>query len=390
MRLKRLAVIATLVFLSVVTMQAQTFTTLHDFTGSTDGGSPYAGVTMANGNLYGTASGYGADGKGSVYEVSSTGSETTLYSFTGSPDGETPWALVKRGYKGNLYGTTGGGGAYGWGAVFEVDSTGRETVLYSFSGGARDGCYPSSGLLEYGGDLYGTTTYCGAYNEGTIFKLTKKGKETVLHSFAGGSSDGAYPGFAGLIVDEKDAAFYSLTEEGGSTGQGTVYRMTKKGKVSVLHSFGGGASDGCYPYGTPALDKEGNLYGTTETCGVLNYGTIWKVNQKGEETILHNFSGGNNDGEYPYSGIVLDAEGTVYGTATFGGNNHCYDGCGVVYELKKSGKLTLLHSFGYSDGAWPYGQVLIDSKGDVYGTTYGGGTGDSCAIGCGTVWSYVP
>ena len=157
--------------------------------------------------------------------------------------------------------------------------------------------------------------------------------------------------------------------------------MDKKGKVTVLWSFAGGTKDGCYAYGTPSFDKEYNLFGTTYECGASNDGTIWKVTQGGKkvkETILLSFVGAPSDGDNPINGVGLDAKGDIYGATESGGANSD----GTVYELSKSGNFTFLHSFDYSDGSYPYGLVFVDPKGDVYGTTHFGGT-DSY----GTVWS---
>jgi len=359
--------------------QAQTFSTLYNFTDSSDGGYPLAGVIQGKaGNLYGTTEG-GGSGYGVVWGLTSAGTETALYSFTGGSDGSYPYGGVVRDHKGNLYGTTYYGGANSMGVVFKVSSSGTETVLHTFAGGTSDGQYPFGGLvMDKSGSLYGMTDDGGANSEGTIYKVTSKGKFTLLHSFAG--SDGEYPFFAVPIIDSK-GDLYGVTDSGGSGSQGVVWKLSKKGVMTVLHSFAGGTSDGCYPYGRVAMDSKGNLYGTTDSCGTSSYGTIWKVSKKGTETILHNFAGATSDGAYPESGVVRDSKGNLFGCTYYGGANSYY---GTVYELSKSGTLTLLHSFDYSDGGYPYGD-LLDVKGTLYGTTDGGGSSYA-----GTVWSYVP
>jgi uncharacterized repeat protein (TIGR03803 family) len=376
----------------VCVARAQTFTVLYNFT-EQSGASPYASVIEDSaGNLYGTTQDGGSSEYGVVYEVSSSGTETLLYSFTGSTDGGNPYAPVIRDSKGNLYGTTKYGGntncsEYGCGVAFKLDTAGKETVLHSFTG-RSDGWNPLQGLImDKKGKLYGTTYYGGgAYNEGMVFKLTAKGTETILHSFEGGSSDGAYPEYGHLLMG-KAGDLYGLTWEGGGTGCyysygcGVLYRLTVKGKFTVLHSFAGGSSDGCYPYGSVAMDKAGDLYGTTFGCGSENYGTVWKVSNKGKETILHNFAGGPSDGAGPLAGVVLDSKGNIYGVAEEGGA----DSDGAVYELSPKGTLTVLHSFDYSDGAYPFGELLRTAKGELFGTTYMGGT-DSAGV----VWSYMP
>ena len=361
--------------------QAQTFTTLYNFTGAADGGYPFSGPIVVNGRVYGTTPNGGADNDGVVYELNASGAESVIYSFTGQPNGSGPDGSVIMDGKGNYYGTTPYGGAHGDGTVYVITSSGTESVLYSFAGGTADGCYPQGGLLLHKGTLYGTTSNCGAHNEGVLFSVTTSGTERLLHSFAGGDSDGAYPYYAGLIVNAKTDLFYGVTEAGGSANDGVLYEMNKKGKVRVLWSFAGGTKDGCNAYGTPTFDKNYNLYGTTYACGASNYGTVWKVTQEGKkvkETILHSFAGAPNDGENPINGVGLDAKGDIYGATESGGANSD----GAVYELSKNGKFTLLHSFDYSDGAYPYGLVFVEPNGDVYGTAHFGGTGSY-----GTVWA---
>jgi len=171
-----------------------------------------------------------------------------------------------------------------------------------------------------------------------------------------------------------------VTPMGGAYDAGVLYKLTTDGRLSVLHSFGG-ASDGCYPWGTVAIDKAGNLYGSTHSCGSNGYGTIWKVSKKGKETILHSFAGSPSDGCYSFASVARDSKGNLYGvTSGCGANNW-----GALYELSVSGTLTLLHSFSGTDGEYPYGEALLAAKGELFGTATNGG-----AYGYGTVWSYVP
>jgi uncharacterized repeat protein (TIGR03803 family) len=361
--------------------QAQTFTDLYSFSGSTDGGYPYAGLIRDNaGTLYGTTQYGGSSLYGTVFKVDTTGTETVLHSFTGGADGGYPYASVIQDNAGNLYGTANIGGASGYGVVFKVDTTGTETVLHSFAGGTTDGCFPYQGLVEdQAGTLYGTTVDCGASGQGIVFKLSKKGKLTVLHSFAGGSSDGGFPQFGSLLRD-KVGNLYGVAEEGGAASQGVVYKLNEKGTLTVLHSFAGGSSDGCYPFGAVDMDKAGVLYGTTEQCGASNAGTVWKLTKKGKETVLYNFTGGA-DGGSPFAGVVLDAKGNLYGDTDLGGSSSF----GTVFEVSKKGTEKVLHSFAGSDGEIPLGGVIRDAKGNVYGTTVNGGSGSY-----GTVWTLTP
>lgn len=372
-------------------VQAQTFTTLYTFTGGSDGRNPYAGVIRDNaGNLYGTttaagdlncAQGYGC---GTAYKLDTTGRFTVLYTFMGS-DGDNPISIVRR--KGSLYGTTVLGGSSGHGLVYKIDSTGKETVLHSFMGGTTDGCDPQQGVVrDKAGNLYGTTAECGASNNGTVYKLTPKGKLVWLYSFTGGASGGSYPANGHLLMD-KEGNLYGVTWHGGPSGNGVLYKMTSRGKLTLLHIFEGGTTDGCYPFGRPAMDKAGDLYGTTANCGTYDFGTVWKVSKDGAETILHSFAGGTSDGYLPLASVALDSKGNMYGTTQAGGAGSCQNGCGVLYKLSKSGALTLLHSFEISggDGAYPTSGVWVDPKGGLYGTAYDGGSYD-----LGTVWAYKP
>jgi uncharacterized repeat protein (TIGR03803 family) len=332
------------------------------------------------GNLYGTTYGGGTSGAGTVFKVSKAGQDTVLYNFCAynCTVGYFPYAGLVQDPNGNLYGTASNGGTSGAGAVFKVSKTGQETVLYSFTGGTTDGCYPEGGLIrDTAGNLYGTTFGCGTSDYGTVFKLSEKGTETILHSFA--YSDGANPYLTNLLMDAKGNV-YGVTSKGGA-GYGTVYKLSKNKSFTLLHSFTGGTADGCYASGTPFMDTKGNLYGTAEACGSSNDGIVWKLSTKSTESVLHNFTGGSSDGANPYGGVIMDAKGNLYGdTETGGASNY-----GVVYELNTKHKLTLLHSFAESDGQNSYGGVIMDVKGSLYGTTETGGTG-----GSGTVWKLTP
>jgi len=160
-----------------------------------------------------------------------------------------------------------------------------------------------------------------------------------------------------LLMD-KYGDLYGVTQLGGAFGWGVVYKLNKKGVITVLHSFAGGMADGCEPFGTPAMDTDGNLYGTTYLCGSSNDGIVWKVSKNRTETVLHNFSGYPTDGQYPLSGVILDTAGNLYGTTSEGGTF----GPGTVYKLNKRGALNILHSFDGTDGENPLGGVA-DSLG---------------------------
>ena len=281
--------------------------------------------------VMGAAASYWAQGQ--------TYTKNVIYSFTGGSDGADPLAGLVRDGVGNLYGTTYAGGDYGSGTVFRLDTTGKEAVLHSFSGGP-DGGYPYAGLILDAADkLYGTTDAGGAHNYGAVFEMPAGGVEGVLYSFTGTGGDGADP-LAGLVRDGA-GNLYGTTASGGAFGLGTVFKVSAggasgdgivfkvspAGKETVLHSFKGG-KDGEYPYASVIRDAAGNLYGTTYGGGASGWGTVFEINPTGKETVLYSFAGAV-DGASPEGGLVQDAEGHLYGTTKYGGAF----GAGTVFEL---------------------------------------------------------
>jgi uncharacterized repeat protein (TIGR03803 family) len=382
--------------------QAQTYSVLHKFHGKPDGATPMAGLIQdAMGNFYGTTYLGGAYNLGTVFKLSKTG-ETILYSFcpAGPPctDGAAPNVGLIQDGMGNLYGTAGGGAApCSCGVVFKVDPAGKETVLYSFAGGL-DGFGPIGGLIQdASGNLYGTTVIGGGSGCrngsgcGTVFKLDTNGKETVLYSFAG-FPDGQYPG-AGVVRDAS-GNFYGTTGLGGIYNKGTVFKLSTTGVENVLRSFKA-RTDGKSP-DRLTQDASGNLYGTaalggSAKCGGTGCGVVFKLDVTGKETVLHRFTGGL-DGNGPFGGVIRDATGNLYGTTIWGGSAKCRVGCGVVFKLSTTGKLTVLHSMkGAADGRNPRGGVIRDAEGNLYGTTSEAGD-FSCGQGqaCGVVFKLTP
>jgi uncharacterized repeat protein (TIGR03803 family) len=341
-------------------------TVLYSFTGKADGSGPNAGVILdSSGSLYGTTFDGGTGGAGVVYKVDTARQETVQYSFPGPIDGSFPEAGVIRNSAGNFYGTTTYGGTDNAGLVYKLDPAGHETVLYSFTGGA-DGAYPQAGVIpDSAGNLYGTTTSGGAWGWGAVYKLDTTGQETVLYSFTGGV-DGSSP-YAGVIRDAS-SNLYGTTTSGGAWGWGAVYKLDTAGQETVLYSFSVGA-DGANPFAGVVRDAAGNLYGTAYIGGTANLGVVYKVDTAGQETVLHNFTGGS-DGSQPYAGLVGDSSGNLYGTTYFGGAANA----GVVYKLDTSGHETVLYTFtGGADGANPRAGAIRDSAGNLYGTTVQGG-----------------
>jgi uncharacterized repeat protein (TIGR03803 family) len=310
---------------------------------------------------------------------------SVLYSFKGGTDGENPSGTVVRDGKGNLYGTTYFGGAHDRGTVYKVNKAGKETVLYSFQG-APDGANPITNLImDSVGNLYGTTS-CGGNGScvngqtpgcGAVFELSPKSggdwKKTVLYSFAGGSADGQSPE-AGLIMD-KAGNLYSTTLTGGAQGYGTVFKLDTKLNETVLYNFGA-FPDGESP-GALLRDSVGNLYGTTFGGGARHLGSVFKLDTASNETILYSFKGGFQ-GETPNSGLIRHANGDLFGTTELGNQR----AQGTIFKVSKAGKMTVLHRFeGSPDGTGPFAGLVQDKAGNFYGTTLAGG-----AFGPGTVF----
>jgi uncharacterized repeat protein (TIGR03803 family) len=278
-------------------------------------GTPYSGLLQgSDGNIYGTTANGGSSGRGTVFRITPSGTESVLYSFpAGASD---PYTGLIQGSDGNFYGTTGAGGNSDDGTVFKMTPGGTETVLHVFPKTGSDGQTPYAGLIQGSdGNLYGTTYFGGASGLGTVFKVTPSGTETILHSFSGGS-DGEHP-YAGLIQGS-DGNFYGTTYQGGISGYGTVFKLTPSGTETVVYTFAGGSSDGASPEAGLIQGGDGSLYGNTLQGGAGNFGTVFKISPIGTETILHAFAG-SSDGANPSANLVQGSDGNLYGTADSGG-----------------------------------------------------------------------
>ena len=388
--------------------QASGFNVLYSFcaqSNCSDGLWPYAGlVADASGNLYGTTGAGGAScrlyGCGTVFRLAPDGTETVLHQSTAQYDGSGPYGSLIMDKRGNLYGTTATGGStgcggidYGCGTVFKVNAKGKESIVYAF-GGNSDGADPDAGLVaDKQGNLYGTTSDGGGGAQcivqfggcGTIFKVTPQGVETKLDGFAGGS-DGANPEVA-LIMD-KNGNLFGTASAGGNTGAcseglspgcGVVFELTAGGTEKVLYTFQGGANDGWSPLGRLVEDSSGNLYGTTQAggstsaCNGVGCGVVFKVAPDGTETILHDFTGGN-DGEHPAAGLILARNGNLYGTTQ--GNYYApgrasgaAENYGTVFKIAPDGSFHVLHTFtAGATGANPVADLIL-VQGKLYGTT---------------------
>jgi uncharacterized repeat protein (TIGR03803 family) len=378
------------VALSPLSARAQTFTVLYSFTGGLDGASPYSQVIFDSaGNLYGTTSAGGSSlwcaiGCGTIFTINPAGDESVLYSFAGDLDGESPlYGPMLRDGAGNLYGNTINGGRNGGGTVFRLSPANKE-ITVSLSGvTGPEG--PTGGLAtDASGNGYGTTTNggtaCTPVGCGTVLKIDRAGKVTVLHSFQGGATDGLTP-FAGVIRDTA-GNLYGTTFNGGPDNAGTVFKVDTTGKESLLHAFA--ATDGANLFGGLVRDNAGNLYGTTDGGGPNGAGEVFELDPSGKLTVLYAFcsQAGCTDGYGPFGTIIRDGSGNLYGTTIAGGDTFN----GTVYKLDTSGKLTVLHSFnGTTDGTQILTGLTFDKAGNLYGTASFGG-----AFGYGTVYKITP
>jgi uncharacterized repeat protein (TIGR03803 family) len=323
-----------------------------------------------------------------------------LHTFDGK-DGSFPTGTLVRDSSGNIYGTTGGGGTggcdgYGCGTVFKMNNAGKEIWLYSFKGASQ--IDPTAGLLrDASGNLYGTTENGGKITKtcggvqgggcGTVFRVDKNGQGTTLYKFKG-TPDGYFP--QALLVKDSAGNLYGTSYLGGVDGIGAVFKLDANGKETILHSFAGppeGGGDGAFLYEGVIRDTAGNLYGVTAAGGASGAGTVFKVDSSGSETLLYSFSGGSDGGD-PDSVLLLDSQGNLYGTTANGGSSDvCDGGCGTVFELSpQSGgnwAETVVYSFcsleNCADGQQPVGGPLVkDSVGNIYGNTIFGGSYRNC------------
>ena len=392
--------------------QAQTYSTIYNFSGGLDGANPYVGLTMDKaGNFYGTTYAGGRNNLGTVYRLKHSGTgwiADGLYSFAGGVgDGAEPLARVIFGPDGSLYGTASVGGSQtcgeiGCGMVFQlrppatfcrsVSCPWAETVLHFFEGPA-DGEFPTGELIFDGaGNLYGTTALGGV--AGTVYELTPSGNawtENIIYDF---SSESGYEPYGGLIVDNT-GNLYGTTQDGGLNYSGTVFRLTNSGSEWMeSRSYNFQLASGGYPTAGLVFDQSGNLYGATTYGGSDGAGVVFELSPSGggwTYSVLYSFTGeyGCSFDQYlgagPWAALTMDATGNLYGTTRCDGARQM----GNIFRLSPSGgawTYTSLHDFtGGEDGAFPLSNVTMDASGNLYGTASSGGS-----HGYGVVWKITP
>jgi len=392
-----LLVLITLPIFASVLAFSQPLTVLHTFGGS-DGEFPFCTLLRDSaGNLYGTTA-FGAAGYGTIFKLDTTGNYTVLHTFLGSPnDGAYPEAGLLWDRRGHLYGTTAQGGTTNGGTIFLLAASGKETVLHNFTLNGTDGQWPYAGLVQdAAGILYGTTSVGGRYGGGIVFAFASTGKEKALFNLDGNGGGAMWPGGGNLVGG--DGGVVGTTSFGGSSNLGTVYSLNASGEHIVVN-FSGVEGEFPYAglikdstgnfYGTTQFGGDLTCHAPSSGCGV-----VFKLDATGDETVLYSFLG-SPDGDDPVAQLVLDKDGNLYGVTKYGGTGECQNeadgGCGTIFKISPTGSETVLHSFtGGADGAYPEGGLILDAEGNLYGTTTNGGSSACNGNGCGTIFKFTP
>ena len=355
-------VVAAVVLLAAMWMQAQTYTDMHDFN-ETDGCCALYPSLLAqgqDGNMYGATTSGGTNLLGNIFKLTPSGTYTDIYNFDGT-HGEYPEGGLSLGFDGNFYGTTYQGGSGHAGVIFKVTPSGTESVLYNFTNGT-DGAYPRVPPVQgTDGNLYGVT---GNGTDQVLYKLTPAGVFSIVLTIPSQS-------YSPLIVGT-DGNLYGTTLYGGTVNGGTAFQFsTKTKKLKIIHSFGSGKNEGYSPYSPLMQGADGKLYGTCSTGGTSSGGTVFQMTTAGKLTTLYNFSTSSSaNGAHPFSGLVQGSDGFLYGVASVGGSN----GVGTLFKIDTAGKnITVIHNFDTTTGDTPYATPLLHTNGKIYGLTFHGG-----------------
>jgi len=362
---------------------AQTYSVLYSFGNVTgDGISPSGTLARDSaGNLYGTTQSGGTQGVGIIFKLDSSNAETILYNFSLAPDAISPPYGVVRSNSGALYGSANGGRngtQLGDGSIFKITASGTESVLHSFGNGT-DGLNPSGGLIQDSkGNSYGVTVSGGTHGWGTLFKITPAGKETILYNFTLAAANPE-----GTLLLDQHGNFFGTTVSGGKYSFGTVYEFSAAGRFHVIYNFcpQPHCPDGSQPVAGLVQDSAGNLYGTTLNGGANLQGTVFKITPSGIETVLHSFGLAGGDGYAPIAGLVSDGLGNFYGTTFHGGANQA----GTIFKIDSGGNENILYSFcvqpSCADGnGTGFGTLIRDGSGNLYGASGGGGSFQSGVV----------
>ena len=385
---KRACAVLALCGATAIALPAQTFTVLYDFcsqVGCMDGRHPFPALMQGpDGNIYGGNCAGGLYRNGTIYKLTPGGQMTTLYNFcsqTGCADGAYPYGSFVVGIDGNIYGATWFGGSKGYGTLFKMTTGGQLTRLYTFcpQAGCPDGEYPWGYLItDNQGNIYGTASAGGPHSSaGTVFRLAPNGALQVLHSFCAlrGCTDGRVPN-GGLIL-EPGGTLYGSTQSGGANNKGTVFSLTAHGGLTTLYNFcsQSGCADGAVP-NSLVLGTDGNFYGVASQGGAMNRGTFFKMTPAGQLVTLYSFCSqpGCADGSAPWS-LIQATDGNFYGIAV----GATGPDSGTIFEITPSGSLTVLHTFCNSGGACTDGWLPSNTglfqhtNGAFYGTVSKGG-----------------
>lgn len=355
-----------------VAAPAQTVSTIYQFSSGSNPNYPVGVMAQGrDGNFYGiTLSGGGPANQGAIYKISSAGVLTSLHAMAQS-DGTTCSGLTL-GTDGNFYGTCHNGGTNDYGTLFKVTSAGVLTVLHNFAaqGSTSDGCEPLAPPIQASnGDFYGTTSFCGANNYGTVYKLTPAGAYSLLYSFQGPPNDTLLP--LGLI-EGTDGDLWGLGN-GWIISNGGVFKITLAGKESLVYAFKGDP-DGAGPYTNLIQGSNGDFYGTTEEGGSAQEGTIFQVTAGGKETVLYSFPN-QTDGAYPSLPLTQGPNGMLYGAATDCAGGGCSQAGLFDITTKGAYKNLYLYPLVCSNCGQPEAPLLLSTNGTFYSTTEQGGTG---------------
>ncbi len=351
----RFCLLLCLLVLCAAAASAQTYKDIFEFNGTTNGCCPQYPATLAqgeDGNLYGTTPTGGASSVGIAFKITPTGTQTVLYNFD-ITHGSNPNGGLSLGSDGNFYGTCEHGGAHAYGNIFQLTPSGTLNVLYDFTGNT-DGGYPLAPPIQgTDGNLYGTSY------PGVSYKISTKGAFKVIKKIPSTPY--------GPLVQGTDGSFYGMTEQGGTGGVGTIFKIVKT-KVSTIYNFD--TIHGAAPYGGLTQGADGNFYGTTSAGGTNSSGVIFQLTPSGTVTVIYNFDSTHPAGGYQsFGGLVAATDGNLYGSTIFGGSS----GNGVLFKITTTGTYSVLANFDNTHGSGAYPTPLQYTTGKFFGLTSRGG-----------------